>query len=793
MPDVPHPSREVRENRGGQLVAFPGKHRYASPSSNLPLEPTSFIGRGREVAEVKELLADHRLLTLTGSGGSGKTRIALAVAHDLAEVFEDGVWWVELAPISDPELMPQAVAEVLMIREEPGRSLMETLVRDLGSTELLLVLDNCEHLVASCAALSDALLRSCPRVRLLATSREALGIGGENAWLVPSLSLPDPERPPAFESLASYEAVSLFVERARDVVSAFELTEHNAPAVAKMCRMLDGIPLAIELAAARVRVLSVEQISSRLESTFTMLTGGSRMAMPRQRTLRAAIDWSYELLSEKERVLFRRLAVFAGGYTLEAAEAVCAGEHLERGVVLEVLTRLVEKSLVMVVDRGGATRYKLLETVRQYGWEKLEESGELDLLKERHAEHYLALAEEAEPKLKGPEQRAWLERLELEHDNLRAALGWALARGEAELGLQLAGALGEFWQMRGHLSEGRSWLQAALEGASEASEPARARALAWAGWIAWEQGDYERSVTLSEESLALSRKIGDETGAALALMILGLALMRRGDEVGRASAALEEAVALQRANGNTAGLARSLLGLGIIAILQHDYERAAALHEEGLALARQAADDFAINVALMQGALVCLSRGEHRRAKALSEEGLALAWRLRMLHPTAAHLNISAALAASERQAIRSARLWGAAETLRETIGAPLSPVERSYFAPHTSAVLAELGEASWDAARAEGRAMTPEQAIEYALETEEAAAPSPEATAPLLSERELEVLRLVAEGLTDPQVAQRLYVSPRTVGHHLGSIYRKLGVPSRAAAVAAAVERGLI
>jgi non-specific serine/threonine protein kinase len=506
------------------------------------------------------------------------------------------------------------------------------------------------------------------------------------------------------------------------------------------------------------------------------------------------MDWSHDLLPEKERIPFRRLSVFAGGFALDAAEAVCAGEHFGPEEVLDSLSDLVAKSLVVAAERDGAARYRLLETVRQYGREKLEESGELDLLEERHARHYLALAEEAEPELRGARQGEWLDRLETEHDNLRAALAWTLEVGEAELGLRLGGALGEFWHLRGHLDEGQRWLQAVLTNGGEASEPVRARVLAQAGWIAWEQGDYERAVSLTEKSLALSRKIGDERISALALLVQGMSRMRQGDELERASELIEESVALHRATGDAAGLSRALLGLGIVAVLRGDYEHAATLHEEGLALAREAADNFAINIALMQGALVHLSRGDHRMAVALTEEGLALAWHLRMLHATAAHLDISSGLAGARGQAARSARLWGAAEALRESIGAPISPVERFYFAPLTAAAKSELGEAAWEAELAEGRTMTPEQAVEYALSTHEAApSSSHDSSSSLLSARETEVLALVAEGLTNPQVAQRLYLSPRTVGQHLRSVYRKLGVSSRAAAVREASERGMI
>src|SRR5713226_5481995 len=374
------------------------------------------------MAAVKQLLSSTALLTLTGSGGCGKTRLALQVAADLLEEYADGVWLVELAPLADPALVPQTVASALGVRDAPGRPLTATLTDYLRSKSLLLVLDNCEHLLEAGAQLADALLRSCPRLRLLASSREGLGIGGEQTYRVPSLSLPDARHLPPLERLRDFEAVQLFADRARLSQATFAVTQANALSVAQVCQRLDGIPLAIELAAARVKALSVEKLNERLDDMFRLLTGGSRTALPRQQTLRALIDWSYDLLSPSEGALLRRLSVFAGGWTLEAAEAVCAGEGVEEWEVLDLLTSLVEKSLVLYEERGGEGRYRLLETVRQYARDRLLEAGEAEAVRGRHLGFVLRLAEEAEPKLSGPEQVVWLDRLEAEHDNLRAAL-----------------------------------------------------------------------------------------------------------------------------------------------------------------------------------------------------------------------------------------------------------------------------------------------------------------------------------------------------------------------------------
>ena len=424
MPDATHSSGDVAAEDRGRIIDFPAGRRSGSPpQNNLPLQLTSFVGREQEVAALRKLLAtEARLLTLTGSGGSGKTRLALAVSSEVAERFEDGVLWVELAPVSDPELVPQAVAQALMIREEPGRSLAETLVRDLAPTELLLVLDNCEHLIDACARLADVLLHACPNLRILATSRETLAVEGEMTWPVQPLSAPESRNLGAGE-LEQYESVRLFVERARYRKPNFALDDRNAASVAEICGRLDGIPLAIELAAARIGTLSAAHISSRLERSLKLLASGDRRAPERQRTLRAALDWSFDLLQADERKLFGRLSVFAGGFTLEAAEAVGAGGRIEGVGVLDLLSRLVDKSLVLAVERSGEVRYRLLEPVSQYAREMLRESGEEPQTLMRHAEYFLALAEEAEPELGGTRQGEWLERLEAEHDNFRAALG----------------------------------------------------------------------------------------------------------------------------------------------------------------------------------------------------------------------------------------------------------------------------------------------------------------------------------------------------------------------------------
>ncbi|HET6884716.1 MAG TPA: BTAD domain-containing putative transcriptional regulator, partial [Rubrobacteraceae bacterium] len=487
---------------------------------NLPVSLTSFVGRERELLEVKRALAMTRLLTLTGPGGSGKTRLALETAADLVGAYQDGVWLVDLAPLSEPGLLVQEVAGVLEVQERPGKPLLDTLVDSLRSSQMLLVLDNCEHLVDAVARLVEDLLRSCPNLRLLATSREALGVAGEINLPVPPLSLPDPGRLMTVEELEGYGSARLFVERALYRPSAFTLTPENAGAVAEVCRQLEGIPLAIELAAARVGVLAVEQIAERLSDSLGLLTGGGRTLTSRQRTLRGSLDWSFALLDEPERKLFGRLAVFAGGWSLEAAQAVCSEDGIGQDFVLDLLSELVDKSLVMVGSTAsGATRYRMLEPIRQYAREKLEVGGGAEEAQGRHAAFFLDVAEEAEPELAGPRSGPWVGRLEEEHDNLRAALSWVLERREAGQDLRFGAALWRFWLAEGYLSEGREWLDAILAGGEQG--PERARALEGLGWLAQYQGDIERAAAAYREMLKLSRELDDRGNVATALNSLG--------------------------------------------------------------------------------------------------------------------------------------------------------------------------------------------------------------------------------------------------------------------------------
>ena len=594
----------------------------------LPASPVALIGREREPAAVQALLrrTEVRLLTLTGPGGTGKTRLALRVAEELSERFADGAHLVALAPITDPALVPSAIASALGIGEAAGRPLEESLEVYLRDRELLLVLDNFEQ-VASAPPLLVRLLGACPRVKLLVTSRAHLRISAEHTYELPPLALPDLEGHPRPEEIRDVEAVRLFAERARAARADFELTEENAPAVAEICRRLDGLPLALELAAARVRLLPPVAILARLERGLTLLTGGAIDLPPRQRTLRATLDWSYDLLDGPERRLLRRLAVFAGGCELRAAEAVCRSEG--EPDVLEGISSLVDKSLVRGARRAGAEpRFGMLETVREYALEKLEQSGEAEEVRERHARYYLALAETADLGFRGREQGRWLDRLEAEHDNLRAALTWSLERAESgvdratDLEVRLAGALGAFWLRRSHHTEGRRWLERSLT-LPAASPSATAKALESLGLLSAIQGDSGRAIAALEESLALHRESGDPRRIAWTLSGLGGVVLDRGDHE-RGASLCAEALGLFRSAGDVVGTAEALHRLGDLARERGDHARAEEYLREALRLYRSGGEDGGVAWALNGLGDVALKQGDPHLAQARYRESLAL-------------------------------------------------------------------------------------------------------------------------------------------------------------------------
>jgi predicted ATPase/class 3 adenylate cyclase len=736
--------------------AFPPLLSPQAPKHNLPQALSAMIGREAEQGQVLALLAEARLVTLTGTGGVGKTRLALAVAAELLDQYADGVWLVELAPLADPALVVGAVAQALETREEPNRPILATLTDYLKDKHLLLVLDNCEHLIAACAELAAALLRAAPGLSLLATSREGLGVTGEQCYRVPSLSAPDPKYLPPIELVGSYEAARLFVARAQARRREFALDAQNARAVAELCARLDGIPLAIELAAARVGSLPVEAIASRLSERFRLLTGGPRDVLPRQQTLRATVDWSWELLNVRERSLLQGLSVFAGGWTLEAAEMVCTSDGTEQWEVLDLLDSLANKSLVQVDERGDGTRYRLLETVRQYAWEHLEARGDRAATQRCHLAWCEALAEEAEPHLTGPAQGAWLGRLDAEHDNLRAALDWSLGGGMPVGGLQLAGLLWRFWLGRGYLSEGRRWLEAALLAAHDVPASLKARAFLGAGVLAYEQDDYVQARARYEVALAMYHDFGDQHGAAFVLSNLGkvawmlgaaeearsrydesLQLARALQDQGataralgnlgnlayqagyceRARAHFEECLAIFRQVGDQQGIANAVNNLAMVALEQRDFATARGWLEENLTLAREQGAPSAVALALINLGEVASDQGDYARARMHYLESLPLWQMLGAKGRIAGCLEGLARLdalehAAEDGIALRATRLCGAAEALRDVIRAPLSPADRPTYEATLAALRATLGEERFAAARLAGRELSLEQAV---------------------------------------------------------------------------------
>ena len=941
-------------------------------AERAPAAVTRLIGRDRELDVLRRRLLreDVRLLTLTGPAGVGKTRLALAAAAALEEGFADGMRFVDLAPIRDPDLVVTAIARALGVREAGGRPLRADLEAYLRERELLLVLDNVEQVVRAGPEVAELLVR-CPSMKILATSRMPLRVYGEHELAVPPLELPESRIRLDPAPLGRTPAVRLFVERAQAIKPDFALTKENAGAVAELCIRLDGLPLALELAAARITLLSPPAILARLDRRLDLLAAGPRDRPPRQQSLRAALAWSHDLLTADEQALFRRLAVFAGGCALEAAEVVAGTmddgrrtihaqdvgppSYVVRGPssVFEGLASLVAQSLLRSEEQAdGEPRFSMLETIREYALERLEVSGEAAVARQRHAAYYLALAEEADPKLRSAEQLPWLERLEGEHDNLRAALVWGLSpAGESATAMRLAAALAWFWYLRGHFSEGRGWLDRALAAPEKAPASTRARGLNGAGNLAYAhgdyagaaaayeeglalfrglgdtqgvanvlnnlgnlaraRGDYPRAVALLEENLALRRQLGDRGGLALALNNLGLvahhggdharaarffeeslalnrelgdrhhvalalnnlgnlaqqrgdytlattlhqenlALCRelgdtrgvantlnnlalvaqdRGDyteaaamleesqalsrelgdqdgianalnnlglvardrgDAARAAALLEESLTLFRQGGNTRGAAWSLNGLGSVARDRGDTERAGVLLEEGLALCRELGDRRGIAWTLHNLGAVAHDRGDDGRAAALHREALGLGYDTADRSIVAACTEALAGVAVARGRAEQAARLLGAAEALREAIGSPLPPARRADYERDLAAVRAVLDEAAAAAAWAEGRALTPEQALEH---EDSAHGGSGKGGGPVgpLTRREAEVTRLIARGLTNRQIAVELVITEGTVGTHVEHILRKLDFQSRTQVAAWALRSGLV
>jgi predicted ATPase/DNA-binding SARP family transcriptional activator len=706
-PALTAPSRAPRLAHGEASLGVATKPD-ATPH-NLPVELSSFVGRERELEEVTCLLSNYRLVTLTGAGGSGKTRLALRVGGDLLGDYPDGVWLVELAPVADTGLVPQAVGAALGVREGPGHTMMEALLDRLPARRLLVILDNCEHLVQSCAELAHGLLTAGAELHILATSREALNIPGEAAWQVPTLSLPEPDTMPPLEALARYAAIRLFVERAAAARPGFVLDHDNAAAVTSICRRLDGLPLAIELAAARVRTMSAEESLQRLDDCFGLLTAGARTAMPRQQTLRATVDWSHELLSPPEQVLFRRLAVFAGGWGIADAEGVCTDGELADTPVLDLLAHLVDKSLVQAESgHSGTTRYRLLETLREYAWERLRAAGEEVVLRRRHFGYFLDVVEAVHEQKMASGSDAGLPILALNQDNLRAALGWG--READPVGtLKMAAGLQHFWPAN-NLAEGRRWLEEALARAPGPS-PQRARALLAAGTLAMIQQLHAESRRLIEESLALSIQLGDRVAEAWARTTLGQ-LSWMEDDPGTARRQLEQSVAMHEALDDRVGLARSLIHLGTAMCLPTPVPEGRAHLDRGLVMAQELGDKWGEAYALMMLGFAEIDAGELASARPRFQEAL----QTRALGPIMAGPMEGLAHLVAEQDPDRAMRLLGAAMGFRQRLVSRPPPIIVRRIERVRALAERHLEPGAAQRAWEEGRQMATEDALAYAL-----------------------------------------------------------------------------
>ncbi|MEU7891928.1 LuxR C-terminal-related transcriptional regulator [Nonomuraea sp. NPDC049152] len=748
-----------------------------SEMRGLSAELTSFVGRRREIAEGKRMLAGSRLVTLVGVGGVGKTRLALRVAADVRRAFRDGVCLVELAALERPDLLVQTVIEALEIADLSTRPPIQVLADHLRDRQLLMVLDNCEHLLHDCAVVAETLARAAPDLRILATSRQALGVAGEQTMVVPSLPLPDGDLSRlSGESLEQSDAVRLFAERARAVLPGFAVTDDNREAVAKICRNLDGIPLAIELAAVRLRVVSVRQLLDRLEDRFRLLTAGPRVLLPRQRTLRGLIDWSYTLCTEKEQLLWARLSVFSGSLDLEAAEHVCSGDGIAAEEVVDLVIGLVDKSILIRDEHRSRVRFRLLETIRQYGRDRLRESGMEEKLRRRHRDWYQDLVLRAQHGWFGPDQVDWYARLRTEHDNLRTALDFCLAvQGEAESGLIIAAALRYYWIASDSPYEGRIWFNRLLAADGRAT-PVRARALCVKARLAVLQSDFTMAATLLDECRELARAFDDPAITGAAQYVAGLAALLQQDLPG-AHTLLSEALEYSRMTDDQIGVVNSLIYLAsTLSILGHS-DQAVETFEECLAICEPRRENWFRSYALWTYGIEVWKQGDTRRAVEMEREAI------RLKEPFDDRLGIALCIEVlawtSCGDGERAATLLGALQEIWRSFGGPLF----GYLAEqHDACELAareSLGARGFEAAFRKGMALTPAEALEYAMredtpEHEPSASPSP------LTRREMEIARLVAQGMSNKAIAAALVIAQRTAEGHVEHILGKLGFSSR-------------